>query len=80
MLSTVGGKAELLSALFSRNFTGCRRRLKRKFSLRSHVSLFIDIVGYFKLSINEQWALVDEWTEVVRNSLISKGRSDRSLN
>src|SRR5438270_2037230 len=30
--------------------------------------LFIDTVGYSKLSINEQRALVDELTEVVRNS------------
>ena len=30
--------------------------------------LFIDTVGYSKLSINEQRAVVDELTEVVRNS------------
>src|SRR5213082_1341628 len=30
--------------------------------------LFIDIVGYSKLSINDQRAVVDELTEVVRNS------------
>ena len=34
---------------------------------RAHV-LFIDIVGYSKLSINEQRAVVDELTQVVRNS------------
>src|SRR5438105_10029129 len=33
----------------------------------AHV-LFIDIVGYSKLSINEQRAVVDELTEVVRGS------------
>src|SRR5437868_6629645 len=33
----------------------------------AHV-LFIDIVGYSKLSINDQRAVVDELTEVVRNS------------
>ena len=30
--------------------------------------LFIDTVGYSKLSINEQRAVVNELTEVVRNS------------
>jgi len=30
--------------------------------------LFIDIVGYSKLSINEQRAAVDELTQVVRSS------------
>ena len=33
----------------------------------AHV-LFIDIVGYSKLSINEQGAAVDELTAVVRSS------------
>ncbi len=33
----------------------------------AHV-LFIDIVGYSKLSINEQRAVVDELTSVVRGS------------
>src|SRR5436309_15608570 len=33
----------------------------------AHV-LFIDIVGYSKLSINEQRAVIDELTEVVRSS------------
>jgi hypothetical protein len=33
----------------------------------AHV-LFIDIVGYSKLSINQQRAVVDELTEVVRSS------------
>jgi hypothetical protein len=32
----------------------------------AHV-FFIDIVGYSKLSINEQRAVVDEMAEVVRN-------------
>ncbi len=30
--------------------------------------LFIDIVGYSKLSINEQRAVVDELTTIVRSS------------
>jgi hypothetical protein len=33
----------------------------------AHV-LFVDIVGYSKLSINEQRAAVDELTQVVRSS------------
>jgi hypothetical protein len=43
--------------------------------------LFIDTVGYSKLSINEQRAVVDELAEVVRNSdQYQKGRSRRALN
>ena len=41
-------------------------RSEIKFEI-GHV-LFIDIVGYSKLSINEQRAVVDELTEVVRSS------------
>ena len=33
----------------------------------AHV-LFIDIVGYFKLSINDQRAAIDELTQAVRAS------------
>ena len=38
----------------------------------AHV-LFIDIVGYSKLSINQQRAAVDELNEVVRASAVSEG-------
>src|SRR2546429_1043567 len=44
--------------------------LKKKEQIRLEVAhiLFIDIVGYSKLSINEQRAVVDELTKIVRGS------------
>ena len=41
---------------------------KKEIQLEIAHILFIDTVGYSKLSINEQRAVVDELTEVVRNS------------
>jgi hypothetical protein len=62
VLSTVGGKAELLSALFSRNLTRCRRRLKKG------VQLDIADVGYSRLSIYDQRAEgIDEKIETTFN-------------
>ena len=43
-------------------------QVKKEIELEIAHVLFIDIVGYSKLSINEQRAVVDELTEVVRNS------------
>jgi hypothetical protein len=40
--------------------------LKKEIQLEIAHVLFIDIVGYSKLSINEQRAAVDELTQVVR--------------
>ena len=42
--------------------------VKKEIQLEIAHVLFIDIVGYSKLSINEQRAVVDELAEVVRNS------------
>src|SRR4029077_18765787 len=42
--------------------------VKKKIQLEIAHVLFIDIVGYSKLSINQQRALVDELTEIVRGS------------
>ena len=42
--------------------------IKKKIQLEIAHVLFIDIVGYSKRSINEQGAVVDELTEVVRSS------------
>ena len=42
--------------------------IKKEIELEIAHVLFIDIVGYSKLSINEQRALVDELNEVVRAS------------
>jgi TolB-like protein/Flp pilus assembly protein TadD len=42
--------------------------VKKEIELEIAHVLFIDIVGYSKLSINEQRAVVDELTEVVRSS------------
>jgi TolB-like protein/class 3 adenylate cyclase/Tfp pilus assembly protein PilF len=57
---------------------GCRRdytsqrnmsaEVKKEIELEIAHVLFIDIVGYSKLSINQQRAVVDELTEVVRSS------------
>ena len=46
----------------------CPLRLKKKSSSRSRTFSFIDIVGYSKLSINEQHARVEELNEIVRLS------------
>jgi hypothetical protein len=40
--------------------------IKKEIALEIAHVLFIDIVGYSKLSINEQWAVVDELTTIVR--------------
>src|SRR2546421_11673194 len=42
--------------------------VKKQIKLEIAHVLFVDIVGYSKLSINEQRAAVDELTEVVRSS------------
>jgi hypothetical protein len=42
--------------------------VKKEIQLEIGHVLFIDIVGYSKLSINEQRAAVDEQTKVIRNS------------
>src|SRR2546428_12142876 len=42
--------------------------IKKEIQLEIAHVLFIDIVGYSKLSINEQRAAIDELNEVVRNS------------
>ena len=42
--------------------------VKKEIQLEIAHVLFIDIVGYSKLSINEQGAVVDELSEVVRSS------------
>ena len=42
--------------------------VKKEIQLEIAHVLFIDIVGYSKLSINEQRAAVDELTKVVRSS------------
>src|SRR6266851_7477359 len=42
--------------------------VKKEIQLEVAHVLFIDIVGYSKLSINEQRAVVDELTKVVRAS------------
>src|SRR2546427_1731248 len=42
--------------------------IKKQIELEIAHVLFIDIVGYSKLSINQQRAVVDELTEVVRGS------------
>src|SRR5258707_15623228 len=42
--------------------------VKKEIQLEIAHVLFIDIVGYSKLSINQQRAVVDELTEVVRSS------------
>src|SRR5216110_3781802 len=42
--------------------------VKKEIELESAHVLFIDIVGYSKLSINEQRAVVDELTTIVRGS------------
>src|SRR5262249_42867739 len=41
---------------------------KKEIGLEIAHVLFIDIVGYSKLSINEQRAVVDELTKIVRNT------------
>src|SRR5207237_5013936 len=47
---------------------GMSAEVKKEIQLEIAHVLFIDIVGYSKLSINEQRAGVDELTEVVRAS------------
>jgi hypothetical protein len=42
--------------------------VKKEIQLEIAHVLFIDSVGYSKLSINEQRAMVDELTEIVRNT------------
>src|ERR1700737_3786666 len=42
--------------------------IKKEIQLEIAHVLFIDIVGYSKLSINQQRAVIDELTEVVRGS------------
>jgi len=56
--------------LFSRNFTGCRRRLKKRKEIQLEIAhvLFIDIVGYSKLLINEQHELLQELNQIVRTT------------
>ena len=47
---------------------GMSAEVKKEIELEIAHVLFIDIVGYSKLSINEQRAAVEELTEVVRTS------------
>ena len=47
--------------------------VKRAIQLEIAHVLFIDIVGYSKLSINEQRTVVDELTEVVRVRINIRG-------
>ena len=42
--------------------------VKKEIELEIAHVLFIDIVGYSKLSVNEQRAAIDELNEVVRGS------------
>ena len=42
--------------------------IKKKIELEIAHVLFIDIVGYSKLSINDQRAAIDELTQAVRTS------------
>src|SRR5213083_302322 len=43
-------------------------QVKKEIQLEIAHVLFIDIVGYSKLSINEQHAAVDELTQIVRDT------------
>ena len=72
-------RRSILSTLGRKNMDdGCRRdytsqrnmsaEVKKEIELEIAHVLFIDIVGYSKLSINQQRAVVDELTEVVRSS------------
>src|SRR5881275_1079993 len=59
----------ILPALLSTGMamiTRCLLRLKRRSSFEIAHVLFIDIVGYSKLSINEQHAAVEELSQIVR--------------
>jgi hypothetical protein len=53
--------------------------VKKEIQLEIAHVLFIDIVAYSKLSINDQRAAVDELTKVVRCSDQSEGRSCGSV-
>jgi hypothetical protein len=55
--------------------------INKQIELEIAHALFIDIVGYSKLSINEQRAAVDELNEVVRASeQFQKAEAGGSLN
>jgi hypothetical protein len=50
--------------------------VKKEIQLEIAHVLFIDIVGYSKLSINEQRAAIDELTQAIRTSeAVPKSRS-----
>ena len=47
--------------------------VKKEIQLEIAHVLFIDIVGYLKLSINEQHAAVEELSQIVRSQPYCKG-------
>ena len=73
-------EAELSIVLFSSKFINVPAEVKEQIRLEVAHILFIDTVGYSKLSINEQRAVVDELTTIVRGSgSISESRSCGSV-
>src|SRR5438128_5526865 len=58
----------MISSCDSKSDSEMSAEIKKEIQLEIAHVLFIDIVGYSKLSINEQRAVVDELTEVVRGS------------
>jgi hypothetical protein len=68
--STLGKWVEIISSgsAYSSSRTDMSTEINKQIELEIAHVLFIDIVGYSKLSINEQRAAVDELNEVVRAS------------
>src|SRR5438128_7924189 len=58
----------MISSCDSKSDSEMSAEIKKEIQLEIAHVLFIDIVGYSKLSINQQRAVVDELTEVVRAS------------
>ena len=47
---------------------GMAAEVKKEIQLEIAHVLFVDIIGYSKLSINEQRSVIDELTQIVRSS------------
>lgn len=56
------------SAHISNSHTGNVRRGQKRIELEIAHALFIDIVGYSKLLIDEEWDLIDTLNQLVRGT------------
>jgi hypothetical protein len=70
--STGSAKIEMITSGDSKSASDMSAEVKKEIQLEIAHVLFVDIVGYSKLSINEQNAVVDELIQIVRAT--SEGR------